>query len=438
MKRTALYLLLLLSVALPSGAQAGLAQDLFDNASTLFKQNYYGWQETNRVTLVDRYRQQLAQQCEPAPDTCSYDTARKVLKAMFDEFRDEHTNVRDPEAAARLREIQNNLSVPRTGLKLVKRAQGLLVVGVQLGSPAAALGLQPGDLLLRVGGQTAGTDQPIDTAAFVHLERQNAPLEVVYQRRDQQLYATIQPAVMQARDLPQLSYLEPTQPQLTRDQSAPLSVSQQHKVALITLPSFLPADSAALFLDRVEQALHEGAGALIVDLRYNSGGRLDQCVAAASIFHRVVYQAKFQVGGWTFAGSQGEQALPLANLDHTPPIWTGPAAVLVGEDTASCAEVFAYYAHQNGVKIIGEHTKGVANSGINFFPLPDNGVLSLTTLRAYDEQGHALPGYITPDVVAPTDTLKLVQAGEDTTLQAALQVLEAAQPALPLATKPTP
>lgn len=422
MKRLATLALVWLSMV----AQASPAQDLFDDASELFQQNYYGWQAASRSDLVARYRQILTQKCSPDPETCSYDTGRSVLKDMFDEFRDAHTSIRDAEGAERLREVQDNLSVPRTGLNIVKKPQGLLVVSVQQGSPAARWAMQAGDLLTRVNGKTAGDQQSVDNLAFVRLERQNAPITVVYQRKGREYKATLQPTVMQARDLPMLSF--PSNPNPAMGETS--AQTNPEKVALISLPSFLPQDSAALFLGKVEEARKQGASALIVDLRYNTGGRLDQCVAAASIFKPVVYQAKFEVGGWTFAGAQGESVLPMmTQMSNTKPIWTGPAAVLVGQDTASCAEVFAYYARKNGVKIIGESTKGVANSGINFYPLPDSGVLSLTTLRAYDEQGQPLPDHITPDIVAPTDLGKLVQQGEDTTLEAALKLLEGVLPA---------
>lgn len=414
-------------------AQASPATELFDDVSGLFEQDYYGWLPTDRAELAQRYRAQLTQQCLPNPATCSYDTGRAAVKNMLDAFHDGHTSIRDPEGALRLREVQDNLSVPRTGLKVLKTAQGLLVVGVQEGSPAAKLGMQPGDLILKVNGQQAGTDQAVDNTAFVRLERQNAPLNLTYQRRNRQQTLSVQPAVLKARDLPLLSFVDVQGAGQSVSQSVGHSAGQ---AALIALPSFLPEDSAAQFVSQVKAAQRSGARALIVDLRYNTGGRLDQCVAAASIFGPVVYQAQFQQGGWTYAGAQGNSVLPLMAQLDTRALWTGPAAVLVGEETASCAEVFAYYARRSGAKIVGSATKGVANSGINFFALPDQGVLSLTTLRAYDDQNQPLPGRITPDVSAPTDITKLVTEGQDTTLQAALGELTAALSQPSVASKP--
>ncbi len=196
------------------------------------------------------------------------------------------------------------------------------------------------------------------------------------------------------------------------------------------MPTFLSGDSAQLFLKKVDEAKAAGARQLIIDLRYNGGGRLDQCVAAASIFKPVLYQARFRGGSWTYGGLNGEQAPALSvRLDRQSRIWNGPAAILVGENTASCAEVFTFFAQKSGVKAVGTPTKGVGNSGVSFYSTPDQGILSLTMLRAYDENGTPLPDHITPDLVAPTDLAALTSLGDDTTLDAALKLLGLPVPA---------
>ena len=100
-------------------------------------------------------------------------------------------------------------------------------------------------------------------------------------------------------------------------------------------------------------------------------------------------------------------------------------AVLVGPNTASCAEVFTYYARRAGAIVVGEQTRGVGNSGVLFEPMPDGGVLSLTVLRAYTDADEALPAFLTPDIAAPTDISALTAEGRDTTLEAALTALSA-------------
>ena len=403
---------LVLCGALLGSAQASPATELFNRVGELFQSEYYGWSDEDRSALVSRYAAELQARCAPEGEACSFETGRAVLTEMFDGFHDDHTSIRDAETAQRLMEIQNDLSVPRTGARIIKEPEGLLVVGVQAGSPAERAGVKLYDLITSVNGDVAGKGQAVDSLAFVRLERAAQPLSLVLTRPGAaSLALRLTPELMKARDEPSLSYPAPG-------------------VALINFPTFLSGDSAPLFLEKVKAAQAAGARDLIIDLRYNGGGRLDQCVAAASIFKPVIYQARFRGGSWSFGGLGGEQAPALSvRIDHTAQVWNGPAVILVGENTASCAEVFTFFAQKSGVKAIGTATKGVGNSGVNFFPLPDHGVLSLTMLRAFDEDGAALPDHITPDISAPTDLQALIKSGDDTTLDAALKALGAPEAA---------
>ena len=474
---------------------ASPATDLFRAASGALSANYYGWSETDRPALISRYAATLDAQCAPVADACTFDQGRAVVREMLLQLHDPHTNVRDAEGAERLREIQDDLTVPRTGLRLVKTALGLLVVGVMPGSPAQAAGVQRFDLLTLVNGKTAvGTDKVspekvgpanvgtekvntekvnteklgsetvagaqtlaqgggdqapaevaapnpavIDPAGFVRLERRQLPILVRISRTGRSLALTLPTALLRARDVPILSW----QP------------GAGGPVAVIEYPTFLPADSAELFLKTLRQAQAGGAAGLVIDLRYNGGGRLDQCVQAASAFVPTLYQARWLPAGtpgsgqaiqnsqaiqggrqqtsWEYAALNGQIASPASvrrvlsapnTSGPAPALWHGPVALLIGENTASCAEVFGHFAHTAGGLLVGQPTKGVMNSGVNFFPLPDHGVMSVTMLRAYDLSGQALPSRLQPDVDVPADLEALTARGQDTALQAALGAVQ--------------
>ncbi len=468
--------------ALPAAASP--ATDLFRAASGALSANYYGWSETDRPALISRYAAALDAQCAPLADACTFDQGRAVVREMLLQLNDPHTNVRDAEGAERLREIQDDLTVPRTGLRVIKTALGLLVVGVMPGSPAQAAGVRRFDLLTSVNGTTAvspasvspvnsgpvnvnsekpgsetvagaqaiaqgGGDQTapeqapaevaapnpavIDPAGFVRLERRQLPIPVRISRAGSSLALTLPTAALKARDVPILSW----QP------------GAGGPVAVIEYPTFLPADSAELFLKTLRQAQAGGAAGLVIDLRYNGGGRLDQCVQAASAFVPTLYQARWLPAGtpgsgqaaqtgrqqtsWEYAALNGQIASPASvrkllsapNISApVPALWHGPVALLVGENTASCAEVFGHFAHMAGGLLVGQPTRGVMNSGVNFFPLPDHGVMSVTMLRAYDLNGQALPGRLQPDVDVPADLEALTARGQDTVLQAALGAVQ--------------
>ena len=411
---------------------ASPATDLFQAASTVLSANYFGWSVTDRPALISQYAATLETQCAPLGDTCTFDQGRAVVKDMLAQMHDAHTSIRDAEGAERLREVQQDLTVPRTGLRVVKTPLGLLVVGVLPGSPAEAAGVLRFDLLTAVNGQAAGESKPdsaapltpsapFDSAAFVRLERQATPIEVSLLRAGQPLRSlALTTTPMKARDVPILGW-----------QQTPAG-----RVAVIQYPTFLPADSAELFLKTLRQAQDAGAAGLVVDLRYNGGGRLDQCVQAASAFAPTFYQARTaqdsrgMQNSWDYAAIDGLNSSPdrvrrlVASGTASQALWHGPAAILMDENTASCAEVFGYFAHSAGALLVGQPTKGVMNSGVTFFPLPDQGVMSVTMLRAYDLNGNPLPDHLQPDLNVPADLKALATQGKDTALQAALGAVQ--------------
>ena len=408
------------ALLLSPAAHGSPATDLFDAATRQVQRNYYGWATADLTDLTRQYADTLAQRCAPEGDACPFDTGRAVLGDLFKAFGDAHTNVRDAEGAERLREQQLNLAVPRTGARVVRVEGGLLVAGVTPGSPAEGAGLREFDLITTVQGEAAGKrggeDAPVGPKEFVRLERAAQPIQVTVRRAGSpDLALTLGSAELQARDEPTLTWVGP-----------------ENRTALIRYPTFLPADAAALFVKRVKEARAGSAQALVVDLRFNGGGSLAQCVAAASVFTPVEYRAQSRGGsGSVYRGADGQ--LVSMNAPRRPPgpppapLWAGPTALLVGPNTASCAEVFTFYAQRAGALAVGEATKGVQNSGVNFMPLPDGGVVSVTILRAFGPDGAPLPERITPDVTAPTDLDLLTTAGRDSTLEAALLSLRGAQ-----------
>ncbi|ANE43690.1 S41 family peptidase [Deinococcus puniceus] len=401
-----------LLLALTCGlAAASPATDLFDTVTKAVQTGYYGWSTVDRVALAQKYAPILAERCEAQAESCDYGTGRAVITDMLKELGDAHTNVRDAEAAERLAEVSQNKSVPRTGARVSRVAGGLLVVSVMPGSPAERAGVRRFDLLTQVNGEQAGTDQPIGPNEFVRLERANSPMSVSVKRAGTpERTVTLTPQNLQARDEPTLSW-----------------VGEGGRTALIQYPTFLSSDSAELFLERVGEAKRANAEALIVDLRYNGGGSLNECVAASSVFGPTIYRARFERGGFTYGGLLGDEVMsPVARMARPDwAVWKQPVAVLIGPNTASCAEVFTHYARLSGATAIGEVTRGVGNSGVNFRPLPDGGVLGLTILKAFDAADKPLPDRITPDILAPTDIAALTSTGQDTTLDAALTVLKA-------------
>nr|WP_244977054.1 S41 family peptidase [Deinococcus humi] len=400
-------------------AGASPASDLFQSATQQVTREYYGWSTADLKALSEKYDALLRVKCSQEGEACSYATGRNVLQDMFKEFGDAHTNVRDAEGAERLREVTQDLAVQRTGARLARVEGGLLVVSIIPGSPAETEGLRVFDLVTTVNGQAAGKrggeNAAVGPNEFIRLERAAQPIRVTVRRHAS----------------PELNLTVPTQALLARDVPTLAWTGADGKVAVITYPTFLPSDASQLFLDRLTEAQAAGARELVVDLRYNGGGSLTECVAAASVFAPVEYRSQTRYNGklstYSYTGVNGTRGhfLNMKTVPADSAVWKGPTAVLVGPNTASCAEVFTYYAQRAGAIAVGEKTRGVGNSGVIFDPLPDGGVVSVTVLRAFNEKNEALPDAITPDVLAPGDIGALIEQGRDVTLEAALQALAA-------------
>jgi carboxyl-terminal processing protease len=127
----------------------------------------------------------------------------------------------------------------------------------------------------------------------------------------------------------------------------------------------------------------EGAKSLILDLRANPGGILEQGVAIADLFldqGEVVVEMKGRARGasQTFAAETGESWADM------------PMVVLVGRNTASAAEIIsgALQDHDRAV-VLGTRTfgKGVAYVVL---PLSETEALSVTTSRWYTPSGRSI------------------------------------------------
>ncbi|MFN3487089.1 MAG: S41 family peptidase, partial [Planctomycetota bacterium] len=133
------------------------------------------------------------------------------------------------------------------------------------------------------------------------------------------------------------------------------------------------------FDEEVKKLLDQGARALVVDVRFNPGGLLNECVELADRFldEGVIVTTR----GRTL---EDERTLRAEKGDTLPPL---PLAVLVNEGSASASEIFAgaMKDHRRGV-LVGARTFG-KGSVQTPFELPGGGALKLTTARYFTPAG---------------------------------------------------
>ena len=288
---------------------------------------------------------------------------RKSIDGMLYELRDPYSTFLPPDRFARLSETTTG-NYAGVGVEVDLRDGWLIVVAPIPGGPAEHAGLQPGDRIIEIAGkQTKGwTNEEASkvlrgkpgTSVALKIERPGSatPIELKVQR------STIhQSAVRRASLL-------------------------GDAVGYVDLKAF--SDSTAKELNgAITNLLARGMKTLVLDLRTNPGGLLNQGVRVSDLFLNP---------GQRIVSMRGR--LPEANREYADSAmqkWPQlPLVVLVDGRSASAAEIVAgaLQDHDRAV-IIGNPTygKGSAQSVIPFGP---EGGLKITTARWFTPAGRSI------------------------------------------------
>ena len=259
---------------------------------------------------------------------------------------------------------QSNPHLSGIGVDVLPDSQGLRVVGVFPGSPAARAGLTRGTVIVKVGARPlAGRSAEFASSLIRGPAGTPVTLTVVTagkRRRVTMRRANIVVPVASGR---LISY-------------------HGVKIGYVQLTSFTEGAGSELQA-QVKRVLREGARALILDLRENGGGLLDQAVAVASIF----------IPDGTVVSTDGRSQPRQVYLAKGGAIAVHqPMAVLVDRGTASAAEIVtAALKDRHRAVVVGTRTygKGVFQE---IEPLPNGGALDFTVGEYFTPNGQNLGG----------------------------------------------
>jgi carboxyl-terminal processing protease len=393
---------------------ASPAQDLFSEVGSLLQQHYGGFAQVRLDELRAKYQDKLEQACAQEV-SCPTDRAVPLIQSLVSSLGDRHTRFFLPEAFA---EVQRRIaggysSTPQLGvlLQVVPGLEGLLILEVSAGTPAEEAGLRRGDRILAVDGQALPQAEP-ERANFLR-ERLGAGglVNLSIQRAGQQLEFQARPRIISLRQLPSLS-LRPD------------------GLAVLRIPSFTGFQQVGPRIhEMVRQAQVQGARAMVVDLRHNSGGLLSECLVGSGAFVGETYrrlqgnlrysEQGFRDGYYFFRSGRFERL----EFVVRPARWSAPVVLLVNERTASCAEYFAFDLQESGLAaVIGQPTAGVGNTATAFLRLSNGAGLQVTTSIAQRRDGSNYPERVTPDLFFPDDWRALAE-GRDLMLERAIQLL---------------
>jgi len=249
------------------------------------------------------------------------------------------------------------------GMQVAPRGENTIVLAPFVGSPAFKAGLRPGDVIYRVDGIATVGMTTTEVADLLKGPKGTVVrVEVLREGADEPLKFTI-----------------------TRDEIPRFSVTHHFQlrpgVGYIRLEGFNENTH-----DEIANALETLGGAkldgLILDLRDNPGGLLNEGVAVSDMFldknQLVVSHKGRSQRPRNYYASRGTQGRDF------------PLVVLINRYTASAAEIVAgaVQDHDRGL-IVGETSfgKGLVQT---VFPLSDNNGLALTTARYYTPSGRLI------------------------------------------------
>jgi carboxyl-terminal processing protease len=283
------------------------------------------------------------------------------------------------------------------GLSVSQVKQGLRVDRVFPGSPAQEAGIEVGELVVSVeGASIAGKSSRVSTERIKGPEGSEVTIGVRDPRRGK------------TREL-----------QIERAQiSLPIVTSRVierggRRLGYVRMVGFTEGVHAAL-REAVEKLQGKGVEGIVLDLRANGGGLLEEAVLTASVF-----LPEGEVVVSTRSRTQGDATYETVG-DNLPRL---PIVVLIDRNTASAAEILtAALADNADAEVVGTRSygKGVFQQEIG---LSNGGALKLTIGEYFTPEGVNLAesGGVHPDVPASDRP----QTSRDEALDRALGVLSA-------------
>jgi carboxyl-terminal processing protease len=287
----------------------------------------------------------------------------KGLSAIVASLNDPYSHYYD-QAAYHAFLNQSNPHLSGIGIDVQLEARGLRVVDVFSGSPAARAGLARGDLIVAVGS-TSLANRPVDFGSRLIRGRAGTRVRLTVVRAGHKREVSVLRA----------NLVIPV---------ASGSVVKFHNIRIgdVQLTSFTDGSGAEL-RGQVEKVLHAGVRALILDLRENGGGLLDEAVNVASIF----------IPDGTIVSTDGRSQPRQVYVAKGNAIAAHiPMVVLVDRGTASAAEIVTGALLDRGrAKVVGTHTfgKGVFQE---IEPLSNGGALDITVGEYFTPSGRNLGG----------------------------------------------
>lgn len=321
-----------------------------------------------------------------------------IINGSIGALDDQYTRFVKPDIAARLREDMGG-SVEGIGAFVRETEEGFIEIVRPLdGQPAELAGIQAGDIIIGVDGESV-IGQGIDEVLLKVRGPQGTVVNLTILRDgEEELAFTI------TRTRFEVPIIEA---KMVTD-----------TIGYVHLTEF-NANAEARLVEALDDLAAQGATSLIFDLRDNPGGFLNQSVAIADLFlpeSVVLFERNNKGLAETFMADTGDQAEKL------------PLVVLINAGSASASEIVAGALRDNGrATLIGETTFG-KGSVQQLHTLSDGSELRVTIARWYTPADVSISDAgITPDIEVPSPDDFTLGGEGDTQLERAIEYLQTGQ-----------
>jgi carboxyl-terminal processing protease len=293
-----------------------------------------------------------------------------AIKGMIDSLGDEgHTRFLSPEEVEKSREAVSSTYVG-IGVRLEEKEDEIVVKASMDGSPAEETGIQSGDILVAVDGESVKGEEFEEIGQRIRGPEETY-VDLTVLRDEEEREFTVERAEL---EMPVSSW----------------GLIPGTDVAHLRLSTF--SENSAEKLDgELVEAQSAGAERFLLDLRDNPGGLVEQAEEVAALFLPAgsgVYIRK------DADGSEEETTVP---EDNEP--LDAPVVVLINEGSSSSAEIVAGALRDNGrAQVVGETSFGTGTV-LSEYPLSDGSAILLGVAEWLTPNGDSIRGAgIEPDV----------------------------------------
>ncbi len=322
---------------------------------------------------------------EVEPDKVIQGAIKGMLKTL-----DPHSSYMPPDVYREM-QVETEGRFGGLGIEITMRDDVLTVVSPIEGTPAFRAGIQPGDQIIKVDGESTKEMSLVDAVKKLRGPEGSAvTISIFRQGFTEPKDFTISRAVIQIKSV--------------------RWTKLQDDIGYVKLRSFHKTTE-----EELEEALQDlgeqHIKTLILDLRNNPGGLLEQAIAVSNVFlegGKLIVYTKGRLPNQNMKGFSKSDGFHVSY----------PMAVIINGGSASASEIVAGSLQDlHRATIVGTQSFG-KGSVQTIIPLSDGSGLRLTTAKYYTPGGGEINGKgITPDIVIEKPQEAANQEGEQKTLR---------------------